>query len=247
MALLCISPGCRAARQHQPSCTGQDCRGCLPALAEIGCLCQHCLTNTTSVLAEIAELYTRLPAHLMRAGTVQPRVSGTPATGAPFNVDVWDLLAPARPDGGYVYDPNHDQTGAVPVAELLHSWARWWAETRNQRETPPDTVPSLVTWLRNRLEWAAEHHPAVADFIGEIRRLRGRLAAAVGEVDPPPERCHGVPCRRCDLLSLYRRPDGSGEVDCHNPDCQAIYHPDEYRQWVALNAAAARREFVVPA
>jgi hypothetical protein len=65
--------------------------------------------------------------------------------------------------------------------------------------------------------------------------LRSSLRAAAGQTEPKPEPCEGVPCRRCDLITLYRQP--GGDITCINPDCQAILRDDEYREWVKQVAA----------
>lgn len=275
MTLLCIAPGCSVPRHHTKTCIDDDCRGCLPAEASIGCLCERDFNHGASVLAEIGELYERLaagwpdasPAHdplsaSIPAGPVSrnggaPKVSGTPGRSVPTSLDVLDLLAPARVgdvSSRRTYDPGsywtdeddgptrwlewHDQAGQPSVAAVLDLWARDW-HTYTREALPDPTVPDLLRWLRARWEWAAKHHPAVDDFIRETGRLRGRLMAVLGERDPLPEPCLGVACRKCDERNLWRRADGSGDVDCHS--CGLIYRPSEYAQWTSLLAASAKR------
>jgi hypothetical protein len=80
------------------------------------------------------------------------------------------------------------------------------------------------------------------EFYDEIRYLHSRLWREAGRSEARPELCVGVPCRRCDLLCLWKTTDGSGDVECHNPDCRTVYRPDDYLKWVALVAAATKRE-----
>lgn len=134
-----------------------------------------------------------------------------------------------------------DQDGVVPVAQFLDAWARDWIAVRGQRETRPDpTVTDLWIWLHNRLDWALEHHPAIADFAAECRELLAEVRRAIGDVGAAPERCDGVHCRYCGRRQLFRRSDGSGTVECHNVDCQSIYDADSYRRWVIALHARAR-------
>ena len=299
--LLCIAPGCSVPRHHTKICTDDDCRGCLPAEASVGCLCERDFNHGASVLAEIGEFCERLaagwpdasPAHdplsaSIPAGPVSrnggaPKVSGTPGRSVPTSLDVLDLLAPARigevssmrtydptgywtghqaptrtcrcgwplraveghkpgPDETHDWRQWHDQAGQPSVAAVLDLWARDW-HTYTRDALPDPTVPDLLRWLRARWEWAAKNHPAVDDFIRETGRLRGRLMAVLGEREPLPEPCLGVACRKCDERNLWRRADGSGDVDCHS--CGLIYRPSEYAQWTSLLAASARRARVV--
>jgi len=236
MTLLCIASRCAQPRQHTTGCKGEPCRGCLPAQAEVGRLCERCYQRADSTRTDIGELYARLGDALIPALGAGQRVSGTPEQSAPINVDVHDLLAPSRL--GAVHDEWHDQTGQPSVAAVLETWARDWAETTAER--PPDPhVGSTLAWLKARLEWAAKHHNALDEFITEMRNLHGRLVTVLRERDPDPELCHGVPCRKCDERNLWRRPDGSNDIDCHS--CGLIYRKIEYDRWVAMVAASTKR------
>lgn len=236
MTLSCVAPRCAIPRRHVPGCDGDQCRGCLPALATVGRLCERCHQRADSTLVDIGELYVRLDDALIPALGAGQKVSGTPERTAPINLDVHDLLAPSRL--GTVHDDWHDQTGQPSVAAVLETWARDWAETAAQRPPDPD-VDTTARWLRARLEWAARHHNAIDEFIAEMRNLHGRLITVLHERDPQPELCHGVPCRGCDERNLYRRADGSNDVDCHS--CGLIYRKAEYDRWTALLAASTKR------
>ncbi|MGS2615114.1 hypothetical protein ACVCAH_11395 [Micromonospora sp. LZ34] len=70
--------------------------------------------------------------------------------------------------------------------------------------------------------------------------MRGQMMGALGEFDPEAEACEGVPCNRCDLRMLFRRQDGTGDVECQNPDCLKVFTAAQYRDLVAEEAAEER-------
>lgn len=146
------------------------------------------------------------------------------------------------PDRQPLYTTARDQIGYPSVATVLGSWVRDWHETRAMGESVPvPTVPVLARWLRDRLDWACDRHPAVDDFVAQLRALRQALRVACRDFPPRPEHCQGVPCKRCDLLSLYRATDGSGRVECTTADCGAILTATEYEDWTRLLAEWAKR------
>jgi hypothetical protein len=155
-------------------------------------------------------------------------------------VDALDLSLPSR-GAEAVRDPHGDQTGHQPVAVVLDLWVRDWQETRARREgLPVPTVPELVRWLRHWLEWACDEHPAVDEFAAEVRETLAALRGVLRLVEPTPEHCEGVECDRCDMRLLYRRGDGTGDVECHNVDCRRVFRADEYADWVSRLAAYER-------
>ena len=60
VTLLCVASRCAQPRQHTTGCKGGQCRGCLPAQAEVGRLCERCFQRAASTLTDIGELYYRL-------------------------------------------------------------------------------------------------------------------------------------------------------------------------------------------
>lgn len=177
-----------------------------------------------------------LPAGAVCGASRQPRVTG----GADEALAV--RYVEAGPGSVHVTGYPDDQIGDPPPAVVLDSWCRDWQHQRNQGELlPAPSVANLCRWLGDRLDWALARHGAIADFHDEIRGMHSRLWSEAGRVEPRPELCHGVPCRRCDLLSLWRKPDGTGDVECHNPDCRTVYRADEYTAWTRLVAASTKR------
>jgi hypothetical protein len=206
-------------------------------LAEVGRLCGHCFDGAKSILTEIGELWPRLPEAFIPGRALAQRVSGSREPSTPLNLDAWDMYVDAPL--GPVHDAWHDQRGQPSVSAVLASWVDDWAEQLGQQRGA-DYVP----WLLARLEWAAKDYAGLVPFLVEIRSLRGRLVAVLREADPQPEYCRGVPCRNrnCDERNLFRRVDGSGDVDCHS--CGAILGRAEYDEWCRRITAPAFRRWL---
>lgn len=175
-----------------------------------------------------------------------PAVSGSRERPIPINAAEHDLKAPAKVPSlapssrGRDATSHHgwpeDQIGHLSTATLLDQWVRDIRDTLYPgHHLPPATVDQLAAWLRARLDRVCDHHPAIAELAEELRTLRGALRSAAGVTEPPPERCDGIPCKRCDMAMLYRQHDA--DVHCLNTDCSAVYRSDEYQDWVKTLAA----------
>lgn len=207
---------------------------------ETGQVCPGCRQWLDRTLTEIVELYATLPAHMIPGQVQGQRVSGSREAPLPLRVDPLDLTMPAR--YAVVHDTAGDQIGLPSVASVLDSWARDWADVRDMGETLPDpTVAELARWLGNRHDWAADNHHAVSDYADELRELRAVIRRYTGGPEPYATPCIGVPCRRCDLTTLAKLANGSGDVECQNGDCRLVYRPDEYDAWVRLVAASIHK------
>ncbi len=174
-----------------------------------------------------------------------PRTSGSRERPMPIRADLHDLTSPARGVNltGAGRQHPEDHVGELPAATILDGWVRSWRDTLHPSQgLPPASVPELTRWLRIRLDDACDRYPIIDEFADEIRDLRGKLRAQAGETDPKPERCEQVACKRCDMEMMFRRPDGSGDVDCLNPACNAVMRDTEYREWVATLLAQKRIE-----
>ncbi|HEX6682973.1 MAG TPA: hypothetical protein VF062_09275 [Candidatus Limnocylindrales bacterium] len=178
--------------------------------------------------------------------------TGTRSVGrpAPTSLDVLDLAGPAR-HLNLTRDvrtdlPNQrpdDEAGHLSVATVLADIAADWRDTLwPDQHLPEPTVVQLVEWLRAgadfdtpgvRIDQACDEHPAIADTAEELKRLRGALRRATGDVTPQATPCDGVECNRCSLRTLQWRTDGIEGVECVNPACLKTFTIDEYRAWVA--------------
>lgn len=150
---------------------------------------------------------------------------------------------PRRDAAGHrVMIPAGDQIGEVPIAQILDQEVRAWIDAGAPGGSfrPTSSIDGLVDWLRTRLDWACDSYPGIEVFADVVRQIRGRMMAALGDLDPEPERCEGVACSRCDLRMLFRRQDESGDVECHNPDCVRVFTAVEYRELVTAQAADER-------
>lgn len=217
-----------------------QCVVCQRREAERPMVCQPCRTGLAHDLAEVGRLWALLPAALEPGVSTGQRVSGSREASLPLRIDPLDLsLAAGVPEP--VTDPYRDQCGFRPVAGVLDSWARDWQESLwPDHRLPVPTVPSLVGWLSDRLGVVCDRHPAVDEFAAEIRATLAQLRHVHGLVPPEPERIRDVECDRCDRRLLYRRQDGSGDVECHNRACGRVMTAADYTAWTKRLAAFHR-------
>lgn len=169
------------------------------------------------------------------------KVSGSKQPAVPTNLDKLDLAGGARlgsrgPHARGVLGDD-DQIGHLAVATELDVWVRDWRDTLYPGHSlPVPTVPVMVDWLAKRLHDACDQHPAIDEFATDVRDLRSTIRGVLGLTDAPKERCHGIACRSCDNLTLFR---DNGLVSCAY--CGLHYSEQEYRDWTGLLAAQARR------
>jgi hypothetical protein len=143
-------------------------------------------------------------------------------------------------NGHPMWAPSDDQAGELPVASVLDSWARDWQTYRNEN-LPPPTVDRLTRWLSDRLDWAADHHPAIDDFAEELAEQCSLVYNAAGLRGPQPADMVGVPCRQCDQMNLYHWP-GSDRVECGS--CPALMTVEDYHRWAELVSQPGWRRWV---
>lgn len=160
--------------------------------------CGVCLRRTDEALAALAGprgLYAQLATALTpgRGGDGGGRVSGS--RHAPLPVRLEPLSLTAR--GGVV---TVLQTWLVDWHELLgFTYPRFEGGLQQQ-------LDQAVTRLRSNLPWAAEHHPAWAEFAGEVRHMVGACRRqTTGE---KPERTIAVACPCGSVLRFTLSTDG---------------------------------------
>lgn len=161
---------------------------------------------------------------------VAVRVDRVDYTGPePAIVSEWQILRERR----RVYDAEMrqvliaagDQTGTLPVAAVLATWVRYWAESRAEPSLAGTDVPLFVAWLRDRerYAWICEQGPALAEFATEIRTTLRMIRLALHR-DLSPTR-YAAPCLYCDEKSLRRGP-GADWIECGL--CGRLWGDDEY-------------------
>ena len=218
-----------------------------PNHTETSQACPACAQKLTAIPDDIADAHALLQQLLEpRRGAADTR-QATAEAPIPLAIDPYDLTAdhllPQGPLRRARLAANAgDQIGHLPVAVVLHSWVRDWADQRDLREQgPAGDVPELARWLAERTDWACAEHPALDEYAAELHELRGTLLALVGRAEPDerPKPIKGVPCIRCRHVTLARRPDGS--VECQWPDCASVWRDDEYERWSRAASKAAVR------
>lgn len=269
---LCTAPSCRVRNEHTPDCADeQQCTGCRPDVAEVGsAFCQRCTDRLAAWLLEIPTLFdevtnppdatnqatadlhavdpvtTQLPAGPIPGPSRNPRVSGSTEDqlAARYVEAAGGTTRLERDRSGRLY--LDDQLGDPPPAVQLDAWCRDWQAHRGLGELLPDpTVDLLCRWLSMRLQDALKSHPAMVEFYTEVHSMHSRLWVEAGRTEPKQEPCLGVPCKRCDRRDLWRTVDGSGDIECHTPDCRRVYRRDEFDEWTKLCSGPAYRDWLV--
>jgi hypothetical protein len=201
-----------------------------------GQVCESCRLPLPALLRDIADLHAHLDL-TPGSGSTGPRVSGSHEPPLPLRIDALDLTMPAR--AGTVHDDHGDQVGHPAVATVLDQWVDDWRGTRATGEgRPAPTVPALVGWLTVRLDWACESHPAVDEFVAEMRRLRSILRAVSGDAPARPQRLT-LPCQDCNQLALVRVVAREVRPVCCRA-CGRSWSENEYAEWVGVLAHAVR-------
>lgn len=194
------------------------------------------------------------------------KVTGGREEPIPVSLDLVDLTAPARA-GSLLPHANAelhqhaaivartrtlerheyaaawtDQIGHLSVATELEQWVIDWIYARDQHEhRPRPVVGELVTWLANRIPWACDHHPAVDEFAVGMKHIRSTLRALVLGRPETPQKCEGVPCSGCDMLTLHQHPGSQWRAECGNPDCRKVLTEQEFHRWTGLIAKGRRK------
>lgn len=145
-------------------------------------VCAACRTWLDGILADIAELTPQLAGALIPGqGGAREHVSGSPESPLPLQIAPLDLGMPARAlrlsTAGLA--ARDDQTGDLSVASILDGWVRDWRSYLYRERLPRPTVDRQTRWLRDRLDWACDQHPAIDECADELRALRAKLAGVL--------------------------------------------------------------------
>lgn len=235
---LCVIDNCRQPGAHLGDCDSDRCKGCRARFVESGYVCAGDRAGLAETLTELVTLWRdlgALPPTGMGGHDRAAKVSGSREPSVPVSLDLLDLTAPAR-NGSVIARRTTDQSGHLAVGTELDVWVRDWRETRAMGEHPPEpTVPELVRWLADRLDWACEHHEAIDEFAADLHRLRKAMRRMLQLDTVTREACQGVACKSCDRMALWRE---DGLVTCGY--CGLHYSEAEYANWVALLDADAK-------
>lgn len=151
-----------------------------------------CLQTAREHLSGIRSLYDDLGSHLghlrgPRLGCSSPSASdGRPLPGG----DVLALLGPGS--RGDSEDGHTTKDGdPVSVAYELTWWAEDWADrfgdqaTDVRPRTPAAQMRQALAYLERRMRQASRHHPAFAQFAGDLRTLHRALERASALIRTP--------------------------------------------------------------
>jgi len=189
--------------------------------------CNPCARHLRSELADFPELAARLLLEVENATTASTEhVSGSRER------------------------PIHGREKYVFCIDDIVAVLAYWAEAvREDRDlaSPPLGRPrgtAITTDTRLLLihfDWMVAEHPEPAqstEFGNDISRIHRHASRLTRTDEVRAERCEGIPCRQCDLVTLERELDwqgrATGYVLCRS--CGTLLKEDEYERWVKLAA-----------
>lgn len=236
--------------QEKPRC-GLHCANPEPD----GALCaRRCEGLYLTDLADLPILYAQLgpdtpDQHLLPgAASNGPKVSGSREAPLPARAGALNLRGPAAQSAisrhaietaaartGRQALTQHlaDQVGQVPIIDALTTIVRelrpyLGSNYRLNHGTIDDQVTAHTVWLERQYD-RYRSHPEILYLAEAVRASAHNARTMLGMFDAPIDR-KPVPCR-CNQLTLIQQP-GSDDVECTNPDCQAVYYPADYAKWV---------------
>lgn len=241
--------GCHNNNGHRTHCD-RTCHGCLPRPAEYGHLCPWCWQQLHADLIDAPALIDHLRdvahPHASAKPLTDHHTRTDPAEGNLLSaaIDAADelhahiaswaqlileehpagLTGPTR-DGWWISHGRHDtdpETGEPYTSE---------PRTVGIKDTTGRATQRLVTWLLPHLDWASRQ-----DWAGtmrtELRDTTATTRARWPQAERPHRHVRGVPCSRCDHLTLNYSPPAAYRhpftVTCTNPDCGRVFTEAEW-------------------
>ncbi|MFE7933405.1 hypothetical protein ACFU6S_32730 [Streptomyces sp. NPDC057456] len=236
---VCNTAWRRAERARITTKTGHD----VPVTWGTPIHCPGCVARAHRQLGELPELLTAVAEEPLYGQRGAPSAS---SHSAPTDTTPWPGQA-AR------LLVDHIAGGLAETAAELH-------RLHHGRELPI-RPPGLRegTWIENSvrllvadLNWLMQEHPLAHESHEPLHRGRGIIpsgnpaaqishwhnaATRFTRRDKAPESRRLAPCKRCGGPWLaesrdLRLIDDEPYIECQDPNCQALYRPDEYRQHV---------------
>lgn len=218
-----------------------------------GAICDPCYADTWADLCALPGLWDRAHDELAGGSATNDRVSGSRERPLGANVTALSWIAPARHDAapGAMLNPD-DQTGPLPLADVLTSWARAISD-----ELPAHAPGARATWYGATIDELADHlarhfgHATSAvwadDFAEEIRDAAAHGRGITREYGEPSGHRDGVRCPTCDTLTLYLRPGARfTECEVRAGGCGRMWSPAEWAELVGDRAALLVEAGLVP-
>lgn len=133
------------------------------------------------------------------------------------------------------------------VDDVLDSWAILVREERHLAAARPSQqgrrISASTTLLMTHFDWLTTEHPGADEFGIEVRRVHRRAATLTHTHDVRPERCDGIMCPRCDIMSLEHELDwqgrATGYIACRS--CGTLLSAVEYERWLKMLSAPWRK------
>lgn len=201
--------------------------------------CESCLTDSRWLLSGIHTLWGVLPAqlgHLTSGWDKQPS-NDTNMPGG----DALVLMGPGgtgRSETGTTWKAGDPQS----VAFALTTWQDDWLHTRGEpaaQGVGNRALTAAVTYLNTNTRWAAQHHPAFAEYLQDLRELHARLLGVHSLADAS----HVGQGRCFDCDRALRRESVVTSICDHErplPEPERVWDPKRGKagEWVRINTAA---------
>lgn len=161
------------------------CNTCMRPLTTELAICAACITKARKIITDIQAVIHTIPdvhAALLGMKAIRfdkPILGSADPARLPFGLDaMYDDLDKVGMAG------IHTPEGTLNV---LVGWAKDWADTR------VDVVGDVLVYLDGHTLWAAQNHPAWAEYLEDAYRVRSKLRHLAG-LNPEVQ---DVPCVYC--------------------------------------------------